>query len=281
MDKERDNSKNVAKYGDFDSFSSSELLGFILKKTERLVSASYLVTESFEKDEPLKWSIRDKNLEMLEVAHFYIKDIGYDKEKATRVLLGVMKEIISLFEVAKITGLVSVMNFQIMRQEYLLLSKYIKDKSLILKIGSISIDPSFFEIDYNTIGETPKIMGNTKNIAGGGYFHKGHYKGQNSIKDKYKMSFMNNLNRSLNKDNSSQTNSSLAKQRGQNSGQKTDRKTQILNILKSKKDASIKDISFVIKGCSEKTIQRELMELLGQGAISKTGERRWSRYSLK
>lgn len=63
-------------------------------------------------------------------------------------------------------------------------------------------------------------------------------------------------------------------------GQVLDRRARILGIIKDKKDASIKDISTVISDCSEKTIQRELMSLISEGIISKTGERRWSRYSI-
>jgi DeoR-like helix-turn-helix domain len=55
----------------------------------------------------------------------------------------------------------------------------------------------------------------------------------------------------------------------------------ILGLLKKKKELSIKDIAMVIKDVSEKTIQRELVSLIDAGVISKTGERRWSKYSLK
>ncbi|MCF7865704.1 MAG: hypothetical protein K9M11_04345 [Candidatus Pacebacteria bacterium] len=61
---------------------------------------------------------------------------------------------------------------------------------------------------------------------------------------------------------------------------KNERQTLILNTIKNKGESSIKDLTEVIKGCSEKTIQRELISLVGTGDLLKTGERRWSRYSL-
>jgi hypothetical protein len=61
---------------------------------------------------------------------------------------------------------------------------------------------------------------------------------------------------------------------------KTDRKTQIISIIKEKGEVTIKDISSLIKDCSEKTIQRELMSLLNERQIKRTGDRRWSRYSI-
>lgn len=60
-----------------------------------------------------------------------------------------------------------------------------------------------------------------------------------------------------------------------------DRRESILAVIKSKGTASIKDISTLIRTVSEKTIQRELIALIGEGRVLKQGERRWSTYSLQ
>jgi DNA-binding transcriptional ArsR family regulator len=60
-----------------------------------------------------------------------------------------------------------------------------------------------------------------------------------------------------------------------------DRREAIMSVIKNKEIASIKDISTVIRGVSEKTIQRELITLVAAGMVLKKGERRWSIYSLK
>lgn len=59
-----------------------------------------------------------------------------------------------------------------------------------------------------------------------------------------------------------------------------DRRDAILSVIRSKRKASIKDISTLIRNISEKTIQRELLALIGAGVVLKEGERRWSTYSL-
>lgn len=59
------------------------------------------------------------------------------------------------------------------------------------------------------------------------------------------------------------------------------RQNQIIDLLKTQSDLTIKDFARVIVGCSEKTIQRELTELVVKGVVRKDGERRWSKYSLK
>jgi len=67
------------------------------------------------------------------------------------------------------------------------------------------------------------------------------------------------------------------KSKGQNKGQ-TERMSLILELVRRKKSLSIKEIAAEIKGCSEKTIQRELGVLINQGLVRKVGERRWSLY---
>jgi hypothetical protein len=57
------------------------------------------------------------------------------------------------------------------------------------------------------------------------------------------------------------------------------RTSLILEFVRKHKNVSIKDIAKVIKGFSEKTIQRELGTLIQQGLVEKRGERRWSIYS--
>lgn len=59
-----------------------------------------------------------------------------------------------------------------------------------------------------------------------------------------------------------------------------DRRDAVLYVIKNKKQASIKDISTLVRNVSEKTIQRELLSLIGMGVVVKEGERRWSTYSL-
>lgn len=59
-----------------------------------------------------------------------------------------------------------------------------------------------------------------------------------------------------------------------------DRRDSILSVIKNKGTASIKDISTLVRGVSEKTIQRELFSLINMGMVIKRGERRWSTYSL-
>ena len=65
--------------------------------------------------------------------------------------------------------------------------------------------------------------------------------------------------------------------KGQSKGQ-SDRMSLILDLVRKRKSLSIKEITSVIRNCSEKTIQRELNILIERGLIRREGERRWSLY---
>lgn len=58
----------------------------------------------------------------------------------------------------------------------------------------------------------------------------------------------------------------------------SDRALRILELVENSNGVSIKDLVSVVQGCSEKTIQRELVALVSAGKIRKVGERRWSQY---
>jgi DNA-binding transcriptional ArsR family regulator len=58
----------------------------------------------------------------------------------------------------------------------------------------------------------------------------------------------------------------------------TERASLILDFVRQNKGVSIKEIAAVVKGYSEKTIQRELALLIEVGLVERRGERRWSVY---
>lgn len=60
----------------------------------------------------------------------------------------------------------------------------------------------------------------------------------------------------------------------------TPRQNIIINEIKNKGQLTIRDLVGKIEGCSEKTVQRELLALVDSGVLKKEGERRWSKYSV-
>jgi predicted HTH transcriptional regulator len=60
----------------------------------------------------------------------------------------------------------------------------------------------------------------------------------------------------------------------------SERKDRIRAIVREKGQVGIKDISDIITGVSEKSIQRDLNDMIEKGEIVRIGERRWSTYRM-
>lgn len=60
-----------------------------------------------------------------------------------------------------------------------------------------------------------------------------------------------------------------------------DRRDRIKVVLGAKGEATIKDITDIITDVSSKTIQRELNAMIEDSIVKRQGERRWSKYSLQ
>ena len=66
-------------------------------------------------------------------------------------------------------------------------------------------------------------------------------------------------------------------------GDRVKRRELIIEYIKKHGEVNIKDIFSIQElsnSYSEKTIQRELIDLVERGVLKKRGERRWSKYSL-
>lgn len=244
-----------------DYFSQDQSFVFVYKKTEKLATALYMVTNLFGDTEPMKWLLRTKVSALLSFIIGF-KDVlesreyEFSNEVKTKVL-----EVVSLLEVASRSGLVSPMNFSILKTEFMNLVHALA--TVRKETGGrtqFALPKTFFDVAQQHathLRHTPATMAHADNVD-----HVYSNKGQHShIKDS--VSF-----------NSTQQEDHL------NIFKKTNRQSIIINLLKKKKDLTIKDIALVIRDCSEKTIQRELISLIEAGVLKKTGERRWSRYSL-
>lgn len=198
-----------------------------IKKTEKLVSAVYLLTSFFSDLEPMKWRLRELGGKL----------VGGRESKL------LVPEIISLLSVAKNSGLISDMNHNIIQKEFSLLLP--KEESLpeMLKGDERSTTPLISE--YHPVSTTEL---KPSHIV---------------LKDKiYKP-----------EPKETQKDGAIALK-------KNGRQSVILGLLKKKGEIMIKDVSPLIEGVSEKTIQRELLSLVKSGVLRKEGEKRWSKYSL-
>ena len=99
------------------SQSSTTTLGFIHKKTEKLVTAVYMLSNFFPHQEPLRWEVRTFSLNLLGNVSFVFYGKNSETEHILKESINAIDEIISRFEIAHISGLVSTMNFSVLKNE--------------------------------------------------------------------------------------------------------------------------------------------------------------------
>lgn len=219
---------------------------FAFKKTEKLVSAIYMITNLFPDSEPMKWALRKKSSDLVSFILGYkdVKDSGlgdYSYNIKSRIL-----ELVSLLEVSYRAGLISHMNHSIIKHEFNNLSEVFNATSIPAKTPvHENLSKSFFSVHdgRSTEQSIPDSGSNQRAIAS---------------------DFVTKDTPVLEPEGFKRSN----------------RQNIILGLLKKKKELTIKDIALVIKDCSEKTIQRELISFIDAGVLKRTGERRWSKYSL-
>ncbi len=260
-----DNKKDIARGIDSKSLiykGRSALDVFLNKKTEKLAAAVFLVSDFMADQDPLRQAMRTAVLDLL-------SGTLSRGERADSGCLEAAARLRSLFQVASYAGLISDMNWQIFRAELDGLTAQIEAGAARSRDGVLS--GVFFEAGLPD--QHPEARHHGAPAAQNSF--KGH---QYGLKDNSDMSFKNaqqNLNPKKDPNQVPRSESSQGSIR-------PSRSDDVLEFFRKSKrsDVSIKDISAVVRGCSEKTIQRELISLVEKGLLRKEGERRWSRYFL-
>jgi predicted transcriptional regulator len=242
----------------------------ILKKTEKIASAVYLITGFFDDKEPLKWKLRTLASNLLSTSIFLKDNTPFITDRVVVDIQNTILEIDSLFVVAKRAGLVSDSNHEILSGELTKFVGSISGSSLAIE----SPKPSLLSKDFfaSSISSTPNLTPTPEP------------KIQNIIKDKIEETPSipkgHILDESVIARIGSKSESKHLRDYSVVAVKKNSRQSIIINLLKRKKEIMIKDVSSLIAGCSEKTIQRELMAMVHNGTLRKMGEKRWSKYSL-
>jgi hypothetical protein len=218
-------------------------------KTDKLITALYMVTDIIDKDEPLRNKLRTSGTGI-------ISDINSDPAQACLKI----SEIMSFLGIASAMNIVSEMNCNILRKEFIELDQALKEFAGKPLNTAQKIDlTDFFEASPLPVRESNSKGHVNLGIQKAGTLLK-------AIKD------VSDIHPAQNFD-------ALKKQR----------REDIVNVIKIiGGSATIKDIKTKAKTlpakagslatCGEKTLQRELVSMVHDGVLKKTGEKRWSRY---
>lgn len=239
---------------DLSLFFEDNLKIFLFKKTEKIALALYLMTNHLSDKESLKTNIR-------ELANNLIKDIISlnSGQKGNMAFIKLKEDFLSVntyLNLASVSGLISNQNINIISDEILRLNKDIQGHKE--NLNSISeLKRSFFVVESKIKSENFNLVDKGQNT------NKGHlipHSEQNVLKKDEK-------NQEFDKGHIEEKKNNY-------------RTEEIMKIIKDNGKVTIKDISLIIKDCSEKTIQRELLKMVSLNLIKKEGERRWSTYSI-
>lgn len=257
------------------------------KKCERLATAIYLVTNFLSDTEPMKFRLRALSLELVRDASFAKNGSQTAEANVLEALRANIIETLSLLELAFIAGLVSEMNFTILKREYASLRDTIEIKKSSRESRTDSIlGDNFFASSEPASSPRPNL-GYSRGQA---FVHtepalsKGHsigqtttpmsdrnIKGQMVPKKEERANFGPKVGTQYTPSATPRAITDVAKE---------SRRTRILKLVKDSREVTIKDIATHFADLSEKTIQRELVSLVDSGVLKKFGERRWSRYAL-
>lgn len=267
---------------------------FVYKKAERIVCALYLTSNLFSDSEPIKWQLREVGVGVISHVLSLTSNPTLKPEIVARINADFLK-LLSLLDIAQSAGFVSKMNFSILKKE---LENILETLSFKIfpnnsrGVVDTLLDKDFFALPQNLFfpnnnqsagGHSPalaEVLEVDRSQVAGLYdwadvrrleevykrHDKGHIKDNKSFETGY-----SKIQKDLRHNQGHNINNNVVA---------NERKLTILKLLKDKNNLTIRDFSLVIKGCSEKTIQRELLRLVKSGVLKKSGERRWSRYSL-
>ena len=238
-------------------------------KTNKLITALYMVTDTMDKEEPIRLKLRTLGVEILSDTSAMPK-VPFDIKK--------IEEVLSFLSIAFDIGMISEMNSNILKKEFMALKQSIQEFQTQnhLWLEEFIAHPSeeeFFESEINSsIGHLHSAKKNTS---------LSFIKGQNK-RTRIGVQKGNTLLKALNN----------FEGRNDFEAVKNQRRELILKVIRACPPSgvdkpggiSIKDIIFGIKTKGQdiggKTLQRELVSMVHDGVLKKTGEKRWSIYTL-
>ena len=216
------------------------------QRAERLVAALHLLTNHIATNEPAREATRRAGITLLSCVLDLRDEMRSPRSSRFQSAVRLIRELISLVRTLCISGSVSPHNADIV-------------------VESLDELGNFLPASQRSTLSESVVLSKNDLISGG-------LEGASvsDIKDKSDV-----------KDRKQSTNASSIRQDAVNSSvELMRRETAIIEVLRSKGQLGIKDISANLPEYSEKMIQRGLAHLTAQGRVKKEGSKRWSRYAL-
>ena len=245
----------------------------ILPKLNKLVTALYMVTDILDLSEPIRSKLRSLATDIL--SDTYQLATGGSTNKYVKVIAGV-DQIQSFLGIASTIGIISDMNAEVLKKEFSGFKISIERQIEAKGAWSQAMDISEFLREELSVS-TPKKM---------------ETKVQKRVRPtRLGIQKAGTFLQVLSDTTASMSNIKFDRSPAGFDTVKKDRRNQILSIIKNNRIAdsstlglTITDIKSKAGGrlasTSEKTLQRELISMVKDNVLYKTGSKRWSRYSI-
>ncbi|MFZ2152235.1 MAG: hypothetical protein WAV09_03965 [Minisyncoccia bacterium] len=239
-----------------DAYTEVETLTTQTKdRAQKIVAALYLLTNHIDQENPIRGEIRTQATRMLKavLSGSKIEDIK--------------SNILSFLAVALLTKDISPENISIIERELATLKvEYAQSSEPLLS--------------HVFLQERDRVLFDnkeTKQIEEAFALKASEPKIQSNVSDRQELRTQ--------KDTSSYIKTKTLETNNDNNvfnrkEEKKARRTHVLSLLSKTELKTIKDVSKFFTDCSEKTIQRELNDLVEERMIVRVGDRRWSTYKL-
>lgn len=250
------------------------LMSFIVKKTEKITTAIYMVTDFLADSEPLKTELRTLALSLVSDTRKLIARPTEPQVVSSSDISQTIDSTIVFLDLAITIGIISEMNGLILRTELAKvknsLSEIFDEKKMFITThpgyANVVLDTKMFEVEKATISNLATFTDNINPtiLNKGQEINKGQVQPLDVL---YKQEVKPN-----------QVLLSVSKKT--DLGNKIARRNDVLTVVRNKGKVSIKDISEILKDIGDKTLQRELHGLVQEGVLVKEGEKRWSMYRI-
>jgi hypothetical protein len=240
-----------------------QALAYVAVKASRIGSALLMVIERLKGHPTLAAEIEKTSVGLVRAATEV-----HQSERAVRTLGAHTTTLACLLTTLVRAGLLSESTGEVMIGEMRDLVGYVAERAW--ERGVLPFPEGYFA------GTRPDEHGATKDTYGGG-----GYRGHNTDMGEHER--VRKETRVLETPGTTQGEQKVTSQRAyveRAQDAQKDRRATILGMLQRKDRVTVRDVAHVIKDCSEKTLQRELLALVAQGVLVKEGERRWSTYRL-
>jgi hypothetical protein len=274
-------------------------LSFSYTKSKKLITALFMVTDIMDKDESIRNKLRNLGLEI-------ISDISSTSSRTDYISIGLLNKVsqtLVLLDISSDVGLVSKMNADILKKEFYLFKRSIEDflgnrnpygEEVLMdffkeeenpKTENLNVSETprkLFEVKQEySIGQQRQHIERLKKAIGQAPTNIGMQKGSTLLNALKEIEAKSKIKaQSINK------NISKVDDKNKDNSAKKERRAEIVSIIKDNPNGlTITEVRSLSKGqfttMSEKTLQRELVSLVKDNTLYKTGEKRWSRYFFK